>query len=90
MIAGAKLQVNTTLSAGRTITLPIPDIHLTDLETGPEGITPVELGQRALHAVLAAATTAVAKNAGELGKDALSGGKGAAKNAADMIKGVFH
>jgi uncharacterized protein involved in outer membrane biogenesis len=90
VITGAKLQVNTALSGGRTITLSIPDIHLTDLGTGPQGITPVEVGQRALHAVLIAATKEVAKNASQLGKEALSGGKGAVKNATDALKGLFH
>jgi uncharacterized protein involved in outer membrane biogenesis len=89
VITGAKLQVNTKLTAGRTITLPIPDIHLTDLGAGPQGITSVEVGQRALHAVLIAATKAVAENAGQLGNDAVEKGKGALKNAADRLKGLF-
>jgi uncharacterized protein involved in outer membrane biogenesis len=89
-ITGAKLQVNMTLSAGRTITLPIPDIHLMDLGTGPQGITPVEVGQRALHAVLMAATKEVAENASQLGKQAVSGGKDAIKKATDTLKGFFH
>jgi uncharacterized protein involved in outer membrane biogenesis len=89
-ITGAKLQVNTTLSAGRTITLPIPDIHLRDLGAGPQGLTPVEVGQRTLHAVLMAATKVVAENGSQLGKGALSGGKNAIKNAKDTLKGLFH
>jgi uncharacterized protein involved in outer membrane biogenesis len=90
VISGAKLQVNTTLSAGRTLTLSIPDIHLTDLGTGPEGITPVEVGQRALHAVLNAVAKEVAKNGSQLGKEALSEGKGATKNLGERLKGLFH
>ena len=89
-ITGAKLQVNTMLAGGRTITLSIPDIHLTDLGAGPQGITPVEVGQRALHAVLVAATKEVAENANQLGKEAVSGGKDAIKSAADKLKGLFH
>jgi uncharacterized protein involved in outer membrane biogenesis len=90
VITGAKLQVNTKLSAGRTITLSIPDIHLTDLGSGPEGITAVEVGQRTLHAVLAAATTAVAKNATSLGTEGASKAKSAVQKAADTLKGWFH
>jgi uncharacterized protein involved in outer membrane biogenesis len=90
VITGAKLQVNMTLSAGRTITLPIPDIHITDLGTGPQGISPVEVGQRALHAVLIAATKEVAENASQFGKEALDGGKGAAKSITEKLKGLFH
>jgi uncharacterized protein involved in outer membrane biogenesis len=90
VITGAKLLVNTKLSGGRTITLSIPDIHLTDLGTGPEGVTAAEVGQRALHAVLQAATTAVAQNASGLGEGAVGGAKDAVKKAADSLKGFFH
>lgn len=90
VITGAKLEVNTTLSGGRTITLAIPDIHLTDLGTGPEGITAVEVGQRTLHAILDKATAAIAKNAMSLGTQELGEGKGAAQKAVDKLKGLFH
>ncbi len=90
VITGAKLRVNTKLSASRTITLSIPDIHLTDLGAGPQGITGAEVGQRALHAVLDAATAAVAKNASGLGEQAVGGAKGALKKASDTLKGLFH
>jgi uncharacterized protein involved in outer membrane biogenesis len=90
VITGAKLQVNTKLSGGRTITLSIPEIHLTDLGTSPQGITAVEVGQRALHAVLDSAATALAKNAGGLGEGAAGGAKGALKKATDTLKGLFH
>jgi uncharacterized protein involved in outer membrane biogenesis len=90
VITDAKLQVKTKLSGGRTITLSLPDIHLTDLGTSPEGITAVEVGQRALHAVLESATTAVAKNAGGLGEQAVGGAKGVLQKATDTLKGLFH
>jgi uncharacterized protein involved in outer membrane biogenesis len=90
VITGTKLQVNTKLLGGRTIELSIPDIHLTGLGPGPDGITSVEVGQRALHAALAAATTAITKNAGDFGKEALSGAKGSVKQATDSLRGLFH
>lgn len=90
LITGAKLQINTMLSAGRTVTLPLPDIHLTNLGAGPEGVTAAEVGQQALNAVLNSATTAVTKNATVLGKNAMDGAKGAARKASDLIKGLLH
>lgn len=90
VISGAKLQVNMTLTAGRTMTLPLPDIHLTDLGTGPEGITPVEVAQQALHAILASATKEITENASKLGKGVINGAEGAGKKATDALKGVFH
>jgi uncharacterized protein involved in outer membrane biogenesis len=89
-IKGAKLQFNTRLSGGRTITVPIPDIHLRDLGSGQDGITAVEVGQRTLDAVLNAATTAIAKNATQLGTQGANGAKNAAQKAADKIKSWFH
>jgi uncharacterized protein involved in outer membrane biogenesis len=89
-ITGAKLQINTLLSGGRTITVPIPDIYLTDLGSGPQGITPVEVGQRALHAVLTGATKAIAANGGQVGQEAVSGAKSAVQKATDSLKKLFH
>jgi hypothetical protein len=88
-IFGAKVQIKTALSGGRAIVLAIPDIHLTGLGSGPGGITPVEVGQRALHAVLIASTEEVAKNAGKLGTEALSGSKGVIQKATESIKGLL-
>ncbi len=90
VITGAKLEVNMKLTGNRTITLSIPDIHLTDLGSGPEGITGVEVGQRTLHAVLDAATTAALENASKLGINGANGAKGAVQKAADAVKGWFH
>jgi uncharacterized protein involved in outer membrane biogenesis len=90
VISGGKLQVNTKLSGGRTLTLDIPEIHLTDLGTGPDGITAVEVGQRILHEVLKTATTEIAKNAGQLEKEGLSGAKSAANKVSDKLKELFH
>jgi uncharacterized protein involved in outer membrane biogenesis len=89
VITGAKLQINTALSAGKTITLLMPDIHLTGLGTGREGVTAAELAQGALRAVLAEATTTFAKNASELGKKSLDAAQDAARKAADALKGLI-
>jgi hypothetical protein len=85
IITDAQLQLNLTLLGGRTITLPVPDIHLTDLGTGPEGITAAEVGQKALHAELNAVAKEVAQNAAQT-----AGSKGVLKDAADRLKGLFH
>jgi uncharacterized protein involved in outer membrane biogenesis len=93
VITGAKLQINTTLSANRTITVPIPDIHLAGLGTGPEGITAAELGQKVLRAVLAeamtTAATTLAKEANDLGKKTLGTARDAAQKAAGTLKGLI-
>ena len=91
VITGAKLQVNTKLLGSRTsFSLSIPDIHLSGLGTGPDGITPVEVAQRALQAALTAATMEAAKNAGGLGQGVLNETKDSGEKAADKLKGLFH
>ncbi|MGO8700949.1 MAG: AsmA family protein [Limisphaerales bacterium] len=88
-ITGAELRIDTVLNHGHPIVVPIPDIHLTDLGAGPGGITPVEVAQLALHAVLADATKEVVKNAGQLEKQAATDTKGLVKKAADRLKGLL-
>jgi uncharacterized protein involved in outer membrane biogenesis len=94
LISGAKLQITTALSGGRTITVAIPEIHLTGLGAGPDGITGAEVGKKALDAVLSEATKAFAANASELGKEALSQAKDAVKKVdvkkmEGKLKGLF-
>jgi uncharacterized protein involved in outer membrane biogenesis len=89
-ISGAKVQFNTLLSGGHTITLLVPDIHLTELGSGPEGITSIEVGQRALHAVIGGAAKAMAENGTQWGKEALSGGKDGLKKTTGILKGLLH
>jgi len=94
VISGAKLQINTTLSAGRTLVVPIPEIRLTGLGAGPEGITGVEVSQRVLKAILRESTKEMAKNVGNLGKEAYGEAKGEAKKLdlkkiGDKLKGLF-
>jgi len=50
-IAGAKLHVSITELGGQSTTLSIPDIHLTQLGAGPEGITAAQLAQQVLSAL---------------------------------------
>jgi uncharacterized protein involved in outer membrane biogenesis len=89
-ITGAKVQVNSTMTMGQTVTISIPDIHLTNLGTRPEGITAADVAERALHAVLEAATAAVKQNAADLSKQAADAARSAAQKAADSLKGLIH
>jgi len=60
-------------------TLPLPTIELTDLGTGPDGITPADLVQKVLSAITTSTLKAVGDAAADLGKGALSGATGAGK-----------
>jgi hypothetical protein len=68
VITGAKVTVASSLVGSAT--LPLPEIRLTQLGEGPEGITPAELSKKVLSAVLNETMKAVAANASKLGKGA--------------------
>lgn len=61
VITGAKVHFNGA-------TLPLPDIHLTNLGTGTDGITPAELVEDVLSEVTAGTVKAVASSVGSAGK----------------------
>ncbi len=67
--------------------LSLPDIHLTDLGTNNDGITPAALTRTVLKAVTTATVKAVSAAAGDLGKGLENLGKDAAGGTdADMDK----
>jgi uncharacterized protein involved in outer membrane biogenesis len=73
---GAKLEVDDFLITGTKVhistgvTLPLPDIHLTDLGKGPEGITAADLTKQVLSEVISGTIKAVVSDAANIGKDA--------------------
>lgn len=78
VISGAKVHANLTGILNQEVTLPLPDIHLTDLGTGPDGITAADLTQKVLSEITAATVKTLVTYAGTMGKDVTN----AAKNAA--------
>jgi uncharacterized protein involved in outer membrane biogenesis len=87
VISGAKVRVGATVLGG-TAPIPLPDIHLTNLGTGPDGITPGELTKRILTAIEEGAVKAAAGAVTGLGKDAESAAKSAGKTATEAVGGV--
>ena len=55
LITGAKVNVSLTGMGGKTVTAPLPDIQLTNLGQGPEGITSAELVKEVMDKVIPAA-----------------------------------
>ncbi|MGZ4973168.1 MAG: DUF748 domain-containing protein [Limisphaerales bacterium] len=71
LISGAKIHYNGgSLTGGKTVTVPIPDIHLSNLGTGPDGITAADLTKRVMDAVVASIGPALTSAAGNVGKEA--------------------
>ena len=71
VISGGKVHVAVTALGGQSATIPLPDIHLQDLGTGPDGITPGELAKKVLEAIEQGATQAAAGTVADIGKGAV-------------------
>ena len=92
LISGARVHVSLTGTGGKELTLPLPDIHLSDLGKDRAGITTTELTYRVLGAITTAAvktaanaTTGVGKGVGNWGKDV---GKAAGQDVNKIAKGI--
>ena len=96
VISGGKIHVSITTLAGKSVTVPLPTIHLTNLGQGPEGITAADLTKRLLSEiekntvqVAAGAVTDLGKEAIGVVKDAGKAATGAAEKAVKGIGGLF-
>jgi hypothetical protein len=92
LLTGAKVEVRFALLGGQGTALTLPDIHLTNLGAGPDGITPGELSKLVFSAVFDGVLNQVkslALNGGaKAALDAVKGaGGGAAKNALEKVGG---
>lgn len=92
---GKKLEVDEFIITGAKVhlgtgtTLPLPDIHLTDLGKGTDGITPADLTKTVLSEVISGTLKAVAKDATNLGKGAENVGKEGVNKITTGIGGLF-
>jgi hypothetical protein len=83
LITNAKVHGILVLFGGREVTLPslpLPEIHLTNLGTGPDGITATDLTRAVLQAITSATIKAVGNFGADLGKNVENlGGTGVEK-----------
>ena len=87
-ITGATLHASLTDLGGKTFTVTLPTIHLTNLGTGPEGITATELTKRVISEIEKESVKAVSSSAGDIGKAAESLTKGLGKNSGGAVSNV--
>ncbi len=81
LIAGATVHANLTGLLSKQVTLTLPDIHLTNLGTGADGITAADLTQRVLGEITAQTIQTLISSATQMGKDLTGAAKGAAQDA---------
>jgi len=77
LVTGGRIHVTSAFTAGQPVTLALPDIHLTALGEGPDGITAAELTKKVLGDVLQGTLTEIARNATRLGQGAVDAASGA-------------
>lgn len=87
-ITGAKLTANITDLGGKSLTIPLPTIHLSNLGTGPEGITVTELTKQVISAIEKESVKAVASSSADIGKAAENLTKGLGKNTGGAVSNV--
>lgn len=80
LITGAKVHVLLTELGGRQMTLTLPEIHLTDLGKGGDGLTATDLTRRVLQEIISATIKAITSDGADLGKGAGKLIKGAGTN----------
>ncbi|MCZ6623383.1 MAG: hypothetical protein O7B35_03965 [Deltaproteobacteria bacterium] len=96
-IRDGKVDISSTVLQGKTLSAPLPDIHLTDIGKKKGGATPGEVAEKVLGALRQAVGKAVASvGPGKLlgtAKEGVAAAKGAieesAKGAADSLKKLF-
>jgi uncharacterized protein involved in outer membrane biogenesis len=88
LITGGKIHVSVTALGGQSATVPLPEIHLTSLGQGPDGITAAELTKLVLQAVEKEAVQVAASSVADLSKDAANLTKGLGKTANGTATGV--
>jgi hypothetical protein len=86
LISGAKVHVSSTALGGKSATLPLPDIHLTDLGKGSDGLTAADLTERVLKEVVHGAIKVAEKAVVELGKGATEAIKSIGEGAGEGVK----
>ena len=87
-ITGAKLTANITDLGGKSVSLTLPTIELTDLGTGPDGITAAELTKKVISAIEKESLKAVSSNVGNLGKAAENLTKSLGKDSGGAVSNV--
>jgi len=88
VISNAKINLSMTILGGKSATVPLPDIKLTGLGQGDQGVTPAEVIKVVLKEVMTKTTTAVGGFLSGAGKALLDGAKDVGGAAADAAKGV--
>jgi len=91
-ITGGKINLSVTMLGGKSLTVPLPDVHLTGLGKDTDGITAGEMAEKLFGSIFDNTLKAVTEALGKVGKEAAEAakdvGKAAAGRAEKAAKGV--
>jgi hypothetical protein len=85
LITGGKIHMSATMLGGSAATLPLPEIKFANLGQGADGITAVELTEKALNAVVAGTLKSVAEGGAAFAKEGVNA---VTKTGTDAVKNV--
>lgn len=88
VISNAKINLSLTILGGKSATVPLPEIKLTNLGQGADGVTPAEVIKVVMKEVMTQTTSAVSGFLSGAGKAVLDGAKNVGGTAVDAAKGV--
>jgi hypothetical protein len=88
LISGARLNVSSTFAGGKQMTVTLPEIRLTNLGQGADGITAAELTKRVLDEVLKVAIPAAEKAITDLSKGLTDAVKDFTKGGTNSLEKV--
>ena len=89
VITGGKVTLATSLLGGKSFTASLPEIHFTNLGSGPDGITAAELTKRVLTEITQESLKVAEKLVTEVGKGALdTATKTATESVGKSTKGI--
>jgi uncharacterized protein involved in outer membrane biogenesis len=86
LISGGKIHVSLTALGGKSATVALPEVHLTNLGKGPDGITAAELATRVIQAIEKEAAQASSGVVSDLAEEASGLTKDLNKTAAGADK----
>ncbi len=92
LLSGAKVDVKFSILGGKGLSVPLPDIHLSNLGASGDGITAGELTKTIFNSVFEQVIPAVTKQLGQignLGKGAVEGVGGAVDKATKGLGDLF-
>jgi uncharacterized protein involved in outer membrane biogenesis len=88
LISGGRIHVSITTLGGRSVTVPLPEIHLSGLGQGPDGITAAELTKIVLKAIEKESIQAASGAVADLSKEAANLTKGLGTNPTGAVESV--